>query len=107
MGRDGCISIALELLLALAAGVVPTFFYVKNLGMKPYPPAPGATLPEVLKALYLRGRFTRFAIDRQFDAAGDDAESAQRLYDAFGQFLATHKPKDASGPTQDPGVVGL
>jgi len=103
----GCIAIAVKLLAALALAIVPTFYFVKNLGMKAYPPAPDATLPEVLKALYLRNQFTRFAIDRQFDAAGDDADSAQRLYDAFKDFVSIHKPKDASSPTQAPGVAGI
>ncbi len=67
-------------------------------GARPFPPAPGADLPGVLKALYLQQRFTGFAIDTQ---GKDDAA----LHAAFGTFLRDHKPEDAAGPTQSPGVV--
>lgn len=93
--------------IGLAAGVGALYAYVAREGSKPYPPAPGATLPDVLKALHLRREFTRFAIDNQFDAAGDDEASATRLYAAFQAFAAANRPNDAGAPTQRPGVVGI
>jgi hypothetical protein len=99
------------LLLALAGGVVAggaaVYYYVVQLGKKPFPAAPSSTLPEVLKSLYLRREFTRFAIDNQFAAAGKDAASAQLLYDSFKTFVEAHKPYDVKGPTQKPGAIGI
>ena len=57
-----------------------------------------ASLPAVLKALYVQQRFTEFAIANQ----GADDET---LYRGFGEFLEAVKPSDLSGPTQSPGVV--
>jgi hypothetical protein len=61
----------------------------------------------VLKALYRRRTFTRFAIDSQMQAAGTDAASAQKLYDDFAAFAAANKPNDIDAPTQVPCVVGI
>jgi hypothetical protein len=98
-------------LLALVAGVgvagLAIYWYILDFGKKPFPAAPNSTLPEVLKALYLRREFTRFAIDQQFDAAGSDAASAQRLYDAFKAFIDANKPGEVEGPTQKPGAIGI
>jgi hypothetical protein len=98
-------------LLAIAAGVgvagLAIYLYILDFGKKPFPAAPDSTLPDVLKALYLRREFTRFAIDQQFDAAGSDPASAQRLYDAFKAFIDANKPGDVEGPTQKPGAIGI
>ena len=67
-------------------------------GARPLPAAPDSDLPSVLKALYLRQNFVRFAIDHQGAAPAD-------LHAAFGAFLAAHRPGDVAGPTQPPGVV--
>jgi hypothetical protein len=76
------------------------FFYGSLVahGAKPLPTPPDSDLPSVLKALYLRQRFVRFAIDNQ-GANPDD------LHAAFGAFLADHRPLDVDAPTQPPGVV--
>jgi len=68
------------------------------LGRRPFPAAPNATLPHVLKALYLQQAFTRFASAHQ-------AESPAELRGAFADFVAAHRPADLAGPTQPPGVV--
>ena len=98
-------------LLALVAGVLTAgaaiYFYVVDFGKKPFPAAPNSTLPEVLKALYLRRQFTRFAIDRQLDAVGEDEASAQRLYDSFKSFIDANKPDDVAEPTQKAGAIGI
>ncbi|MBU3889552.1 hypothetical protein FM996_03670 [Methylosinus sporium] len=98
-------------LIALVAGVAAAgasiYFYVLDFGKKPFPAAPNSTLPEVLKALYLRREFTRFAIDRQFDAAGSDEASAQSLYDSFKSFIDANKPDDVAEPTQKAGAIGI
>ena len=82
------------LLLSLAFD----FWLVSSVGDKPFPAAPNATLPHVLKALYLQQAFTRFAIDNQ------GAEPAA-LRQAFAAFAERHRPGDLSGPTQAPGVI--
>ena len=51
--------------------------------------------------------FTGFAIERQIQAAGTDAVSAQQLYDGFAAFLAANKPDDLEARTQPPGVIGI
>jgi hypothetical protein len=76
-------------------------------GRKPFPAAPYADLPTVLKSLYLKRAFTRFAIDSQAQAAGWDATSAQQFYDGFAAFLVANKPDDLHDPTQKPGVIGI
>ncbi|WP_431282052.1 hypothetical protein ACQW02_22015 [Humitalea sp. 24SJ18S-53] len=90
------------LMLLGLAGIVVGLWYayreVMTKGALPFPPAPGADLPGVLKALYLQQRFTSFAIDTQ---GKDDAA----LHAAFGDFLRDHKPEDTAAPTQPPGVV--
>jgi hypothetical protein len=62
------------------------------------PPAAGGHLPEVLKALRLQRAFTQFAIEAQ-------GKTNEELTEAFGAFLATNKPDDLTGPTQNPGVI--
>ncbi|HUI20145.1 MAG TPA: hypothetical protein VLZ74_03795 [Methylocella sp.] len=74
-------------------------------GAKAFPAAPDSNLPAVLKALYLQRTFTRFAIDNQLLAI--DAQSARDLHAAFGHFIATHRPEDLNGPTQQPGIIGI
>jgi hypothetical protein len=83
--------------LASVAALRLAYGYVIGRGQKPLPPATDATLPDVLKALYLQRQFTRFAETHQ------GAEPAA-LHAAFGAFLARHRPLDPE-PTQAPGVV--
>jgi hypothetical protein len=51
--------------------------------------------------------FTRFAIDNQMHAAGNDDASARELYDNFAAFVAANKPGDLRDPSQAPGVIGI
>lgn len=97
----------LALLAGVAAGGAAVYYYVLELGKKPFPAAPNSTLPDVLKSLHLRREFTRFAIDNQFASVGKDAASAQKLYDAFKIFVDANKPNDLDGPTQKPGAIGI
>lgn len=76
-------------------------------GAKPFPAAPDSNLKTVLKALYLQRVFTRFVVDSQMLAVGADAVSAQKLYDHFGLFVASHQPQSLAAPTQQPGVIGI
>jgi len=94
-------------LVALVVVVVAAYFNVMAAGRKPFPAAPYANLPTVLKALYLQRKLTDFAIEHQMAAAGADGTSSQQLYDGFKAFLATHKPDDLQAPTQHPGVIGI
>lgn len=84
-------------ILLLIVGVVIDYGLIMRRGGKPFP-ASGATLPLVLKSLYLQQAFARFAAEQQDgDAAGDGA--------AFRAFLQAHRPNDLAGPTQPPGVI--
>lgn len=94
-------------LVVLLVVVVAAYVSVMAAGRKPFPAAPYATLPTVLKALHLQRAFTRFAIDSQMQAAGSDAASARQLYDGFAAFVAANKPDDLRAPTQPPGVIGI
>jgi hypothetical protein len=96
--------VALVVLLLILVG---GYASVMAAGRKPFPAAPYADLPTVLKSLHLKRAFTRFAIDSQAQAAGADAASAQQLYDGFAAFLAANKPDDLHDPTQEPGVIGI
>jgi hypothetical protein len=85
--------------LALLLGTVwADYGLVMALGKRPFPAAPNATLPHVLKSLYLQQAFTRFATEHQ----GDDPATLRR---DFAAFVAQTRPDDLAGPTQDPGVV--
>lgn len=66
----------------------------------PFPASPEirATLPTVLKALYVQPGFTQFAIAAQGKSDAD-------LHAAFGDFWTSYRP-DAATPTQAPGVIG-
>ncbi len=97
----------LHVLLAVAAGLAVIIMMAKRAGENSYPAAPDATLPDVLKALHLRDHFTRFAIDNQMLAAGDDKSSASELQARFQAFAATHDPKNIAGPTQAAGSIGM
>jgi hypothetical protein len=90
----------LLLLLALAGVAWLAIRRITAAANIPFPPSATmrATLPEVLKSLYLQRAFTGFAIATQ---GQDDAA----LHSAFGEFLATHRPEEPM-PTQEPGVIG-
>lgn len=72
-------------------------YTLKN-GEKPLRPGKYDDLPSVLKALYMQQNFSDFVVDNQ-------GSSAKDLHGEFGKFLSLHKPKDCTGPTQDPGVI--
>ncbi len=82
------------ILLALAYAYITVLKH----GAKPLPTAPDSDLRSVLKSLYLRQHFIRFAIAEQGANAAD-------LHAAFGAFIDTHHPDDVTAPTQVPGVV--
>lgn len=95
----------LHVALGFAAGMAAVVFMAKQAGEKPFPPAENATLPEVLKALYLRDHFTRFAIDNQTLAV--DPAKAQALQERFCEFARAHEPENVTSPTQAPGAIGM
>lgn len=85
------------ILLLILLGLLVDYALVMRRGAKPFP-ASGATLPRVLKALYLQQAFARFVAERQeADPATDGA--------AFRAFLQKHRPADLAFPTQKPGVI--
>jgi hypothetical protein len=84
--------------LASVAVAWLAYRFVLARGSRPLPPATDATLPDVLKALYLQRQFARFAERQQ----GADPAA---LHAAFGAFLDEHKPDDVDGPTQPPGTI--
>jgi hypothetical protein len=108
-GFLGWVSLLLAFAGAILAGGAALYFYVLHLGKKPFPAAPDATLPDVLKALHLRREFTRFVIENQLAAAADKAsvDSAQKLYAAFAKFIVEQRPDDIDHQTQPPGLIGI
>lgn len=104
----GWLSLLLAFAGALLAGGAALYLYVLNLGKKPLPAAPDATLPDVLKSLHLQREFTRFAVENQLAAADKaSADSAQKLYAAFAKFIVEQRPDDLDHQTQPPGVIGI
>jgi hypothetical protein len=84
-------------ILLLILGLVLDYFLIMAKGGKPFPSA-GATLPRILKALYLQQAFTRFA------AAQQDADPAATGA-AFRAFLEANRPNNFDAPSQPPGVI--
>jgi hypothetical protein len=94
--------------LALVIVAVWAYVTVMAAGAKPFRKAPDSDLPTVLKALHLRGAFTRFAIDHQALAASNDPVAAKKLRDDFAAFVKANVPdKQLEKPTQSPGVIGI
>jgi hypothetical protein len=90
---------AVVLLVALlAVAVWADYALVMSAGGKAFPPAPGTTLPHVLKALYLQQAFIPFAGRMQGEEPG-------ALKAAFMAFAREQRLDDLDGPTQAPGVV--
>lgn len=92
---------------ALAVILAAAYVSLSMMGARPFPAADNSNLPTVLKALHLQRAFTRFAIDNQMQAAGNDEASARALYDNFAAFIAANKPGDLGAPTQPPGVIEI
>jgi hypothetical protein len=86
------------ILSGLVAGVAAIVSQIVRHGSRSFPTAHGSSLENVLKALYLQKNFADFAAQNQ-------GAPPQVLYDAFQQFLLTHRPS-ATQPTQRPGVIG-
>ncbi len=101
------LGLILALTLALIAALVAAYLWMVQLGQAPLPRPDQATLPDVLKSLWLKTRFTRFAIDNQLRSV--DPRRAQELHDEFGKFLQQAKLQDIDDPatTQQPGVIGF
>ncbi|MEG3175163.1 hypothetical protein U1872_02905 [Sphingomonas sp. RB3P16] len=91
----GSVLVALALLIV---GVLLSYAFVMWKGRQPFPGNPDATLPHVLKGLYLQQAFTRFVTAHQADTR--EARGA-----AFREFLVRHRPADLVAPTQPPGVI--
>jgi MFS family permease len=90
--------VVLLVVLGLLVGVAADYLLVMWRGGRPFPGNPRATLPHVLKGLYLQRAFADFVSDQQNrDPAAWGA--------AFRAFLKTHRPGDLTGPTQPPGVI--
>ncbi|MEL7116127.1 MAG: hypothetical protein AAGP08_11120 [Pseudomonadota bacterium] len=85
------------LLLGVLAAYLAVKYAISN-GEKPLPPAKYDDLPSVLKALYMQQNFSEFFIEHQ-------GQSPEELHQAFGEFVATHKPQNRHSMTQRPGVV--
>jgi hypothetical protein len=106
-GLRFAVELSLAGMAALAVILLAAYVSVNIVGAKPFPTAPDSNLPTVLKALHLQRVFTRFAIDNQMHAAGNDEPSARQLYDNFQVFVAANKPGDLGAPTQASGVIGI
>lgn len=91
----------LAILLVLAGlGLYAWSLYRKIMtrGAKAFPS--GATLPDVLKSLYLQQVFLEFVVANQ---GRDDAA----LQEEFGKFVAACAPEDEAWPTQRPGIIRM
>jgi hypothetical protein len=106
-GLRFAVELALAGMAALAVILLAAYVSANMAGARPFPTAPDSNLPSVLKALHLQRVFTRFAIDNQLHAAGNDEASARQLYENFAAFVAANKPGDLGSPTQAPGVIGI
>jgi hypothetical protein len=106
-GLRFAVELTLAGMAALAVILAAAYVSLSIAGARPFPAAPDSNLPTVLKALHLQRVFTRFAIDNQMHAAGNDEVSARALYDSFAAFIAANRPGDVGGPTQPPGVIGI
>jgi len=95
IARWGLLAIVL---IIIGAGIFIWSLYrkVMKAGAQVYPP--GATLPDVLKSLYLQQSFLEFVVANQ---GKDDAA----LQIAFGEFAAGCRPENEAAPTQRPGVI--
>lgn len=89
---------ALVGLILTVVAAVGSYFFVLKRGAEPFPPQADASLPDVLKSIYLQQHFSDFVTAQQ-------GANAEDLHKSFGAFLATHKPDDLNGPTQTPGVI--
>jgi hypothetical protein len=96
-GVSGWIAAPASLLLFLG-GLVFDVQWVLRLGARPFPAVPHATLPDVLKALYLQQGFVRLAISQQGRSPAEQGA-------AFRAFLIATRPSDTLSPTQPPAVV--
>ena len=94
----GLTFVVAALLTALALYVA--YRVVMSNGHKPMPPGRYASLPSVLKSLYVQQTFSDFAIDHQ-------TATDREIHEAFGRFLAEHKPTDVAQPSQRPGVISI
>jgi hypothetical protein len=106
-GLRFAVELTLGGMAALAIVLSAAYVSLSIAGARPFPAAPDSNLPAVLKALHLQRVFTRFAIDNQMQAAGNDEASARELYDNFAAFVAANRPGDLGGPTQAPCVIGI
>jgi hypothetical protein len=92
----GVVVIVAVLLIALLAAY-GAYRFILWRGMQPFATAPGSDLPSVLKSLFIRQHFVRFAIEAQ---GLDDRE----LHVRFGAFLEAVQPT-AAMPSQRPGEI--
>ncbi|PIL17244.1 hypothetical protein P775_24690 [Puniceibacterium antarcticum] len=83
--------------LGFVAAFLAIKYAIRN-GEKPLPPAKYDDLPSVLKSLYIQQKFSDFFIQNQ-------GVSAEELHNAFGAFIAEHKPQNRHSKTQRPGVI--
>ena len=95
------VKLIVGLLLAIVGaipGAVIDYFYLMWFGNRPFAANPDATLPHVLKGLYLQQAFAPFAAQQQ-------GRTQEERGAAFRAFIETHRPADLTGPTQPPGVI--
>ena len=98
MAWGSVLAFAVWLALLLVPALLIVYALIMRHGQKPFPAAPGDTLPGVLKALYLQQKFTGLAMAQQ-------RKPAAEMQAAFRAFVAQHRPDDLILPTQAPGVI--
>lgn len=95
VARWGLVAIVV-LVVLLSVFLWSTYRKIMKAGAQVFPP--GATLPDVLKSIYLQQAFLDFVVANQ---GKSDAE----LQAAFGQFVVDHAPDNEQSPTQRPGLI--
>ncbi len=89
----------LIVLAGAAAGLAAAYKMVMRAGLKPFPMAPNADLPSVLKALHVQRGLISLVAELQ-------GRSDQDLFDQMGTFLNTMQVDNLEAPTQLPGTIG-
>ena len=85
-------------IVLLGAGVWFVRQRIRQWSDRPFPAPPDATLPHVLKALYLQRQMARFILANQ-------TSGPAKLHESFGAFLEAHDPAATAGPTQLAGTI--
>ncbi len=86
-------------LIGLGVALLTAYTMFMRAGLKPFPMAPNANLPSVLKGLHLQRGLIALVAQLQ-------GHSDQELFDQMGTFLNAMQLDNLQAPTQAPGTIG-